>query len=54
MCFIDLSVTLDNDQHWAPWWARTHVRHQHHRFGRLAIWLLFHLPPQGLAGPTTC
>jgi kynurenine formamidase len=46
--FIDLSVPLDDDQRWAPWWARTHVRHQNHRFGRLAIWLLFRLSPHYL------
>jgi len=41
MKFIDLSVTLENDRAWAPWWAANRVKYQSHRFGRFAIWLLF-------------
>ena len=48
MRLIDLSVTLDNDRSWAPWWARNRVKHQGHKFGRLTIWLLFRLRPKYL------
>ncbi|NIS59645.1 MAG: cyclase family protein [Proteobacteria bacterium] len=48
MSIVDLSVTLDNDKNWAPWWARTHVKRQNHKFGRLAVWLLFGLKPRYL------
>ncbi|MBU1169468.1 MAG: cyclase family protein [Proteobacteria bacterium] len=48
MKMIDLSVTLDNDKHWAPWWARNKVVRQNHKFGRLAIWFLFRLTPSYL------
>ena len=38
---VDLSVPLDNNRDWAPRWARNHIRHQSHRFGRFTIrWLL--------------
>ena len=43
MQFIDLSLPLENDRRWSPWWARTRVTYQSHRFGRFAIWLLFGL-----------
>ena len=42
---IDLSVTLENDRSWAPWWARNYVKHQDHHFGRRAIRMLFGLKP---------
>ncbi len=41
MQIIDLSVSLEDDRHWAPWWARGRVWRQGHRFGRFVIWLLF-------------
>ena len=50
MRFVDLSVALENDRAWAPWWARNRVRHQNHRFGRLAVWLITRLPRRLLAG----
>ena len=45
---VDLSVPLTTNTHEAPRWARTRVRHQGHRFGLLAIWLLFRLTPRYL------
>lgn len=48
MRFIDLSVTLENDGDWAPWWARNRVKYQGHRFGAFAIRLLFKLSPEFL------
>jgi kynurenine formamidase len=49
MRIIDLSLPLENDGAWMPWWLRVRVRFQSHRFGRLAIRLLYglsgkHLP----------
>jgi kynurenine formamidase len=41
MRIVDLSVPLDNDKEWVPWWARNRVKRQSHRFGRLAMRLLF-------------
>lgn len=41
MRIVDLSVPLEDDRAWAPWWARSRVKHQSHRFGRFVIWLLF-------------
>lgn len=43
MPIVDLSLPLEDDRAWAPWWARTRVRHQGHRFGAWAIRLLFGL-----------
>jgi kynurenine formamidase len=48
MKIIDLSVTLDNDKTWAPWWARNKVVRQSHRFGALAVFLLVRLTPSFL------
>jgi kynurenine formamidase len=45
---VDLSVPLADDKAWAPRWARTKVKHQDHRFGRRAVWLLFRLPSKYL------
>ncbi len=45
---VDLSVPLTNNKHEAPRWARTKVRRQGHRFGLLAIWVLFRLTPKYL------
>jgi kynurenine formamidase len=47
---IDLSVTLENDSHWAPWWARNRVSYQNHAVGAWVIWLLFGLPKRLLRG----
>ena len=49
MRIVDLSLPLENDSRWMPWWMRTRVRYQGHRFGRFVAWLLFgvkkkHLP----------
>jgi kynurenine formamidase len=44
MRIIDLSLPLDNDSGWAPWWARGKVKRQDHRFGRRVVRLLFGLP----------
>lgn len=48
MQIIDLSVTLDNDKSWAPWWARNKVIRQGHGFGSLAVFILFRLFPSFL------
>jgi len=48
MRIVDLSVSLENNNGWAPWWARNKVKHQNHKFGRLAIFLLFGLTPKYL------
>lgn len=48
MRIIDLSVTLDNDKSWAPWWARNRVVRQSHRFGALAIFILYRISPSFL------
>jgi kynurenine formamidase len=45
---VDLSVPLEHNEAWAPWWARTKVKRQGHRFGRLAIRLLFGISPHYL------
>ncbi len=45
---IDLSLPLDNDRSWAPWWARCRVRRQSHRVGAWVIRLLFGLSSQYL------
>ena len=50
MRFVDLSVPLDNNAAWAPWWARTRVRREGHRFGAFAIRLLFGLSRRHLRG----
>lgn len=43
MRFIDLSLPLEDDTSWAPWWMRARVKHQGHTFGRRVIRLLFGL-----------
>jgi kynurenine formamidase len=43
MRLIDLSLPLEDDRRWSPWWARTRVKHQSHAFGRWVIRLLFGL-----------
>ena len=48
MRFVDLSVDLEDDEHWAPRWARNRVKHQDHKFGRRVIRLLFRLAPRYL------
>ena len=49
MRFIDLSVPLDNDRSWAPWWARNRVKRQDHKFGQRVIRWLFGIRKQHLA-----
>ncbi len=48
MRMIDLSDVLDNNHSWSPWWAQTSVSYQGHKFGRLAIWVLFQVTPKYL------
>jgi kynurenine formamidase len=48
MHIIDLSLPLEDDSRWAPWWARTRVRHQNHKFGLLALRMLFGLKSKHL------
>ena len=48
MRILDLSMSLENDRAWAPWWARARVKYQGHRYGRFAIRLLFGLPAKYL------
>jgi kynurenine formamidase len=48
MQMVDLSVTLEDDRAWAPWWSRTRVKRRGHKFGRLAVLLLFGLLPKYL------
>lgn len=44
MRYIDLSLPLEDDAAFAPWWARTKVVNQSHSFGAWAVWLVFGLP----------
>ncbi|SCY88968.1 cyclase family protein [Desulfoluna spongiiphila] len=48
MEILDLSAPLDTDTAWAPWWARTRVKRQGHRFGALSVFLLTRLTPRFL------
>lgn len=48
MRIIDLTFPLENNKHWAPWWARNIVKYKDHKFGRSAIWLLYRLLPRYL------
>jgi kynurenine formamidase len=41
--FCDLSLPLEDDAEWSPWWARTRVRYQDHVAGRRVVRLLFGL-----------
>jgi kynurenine formamidase len=45
MRFVDLSLPLDNDRAWAPWWARSRVKRQSHQFGARVIRWLFGVSP---------
>ncbi len=45
MEFVDLSLPLENDRGWAPWWARGRVKYQGHRFGAKVIRWLFGVKP---------
>ena len=49
MRVVDLSLPLDNNAAWAPWWMRTNVRRFGHRLGRLAMRLLFGISRRQLA-----
>ena len=48
MRFVDLSLPLEDDRRFSPWWARTKVGYQSHQFGQRAIRLLFGLPARYL------
>ncbi|MCA9178859.1 MAG: cyclase family protein [Planctomycetales bacterium] len=48
MRVVDLSVPLDNDRQWAPWWARNRVKRQNHAFGAKVIRWLLGLRPRHL------
>ena len=50
MQIIDLSLPLENDRRWMPWWMRTRVRYYSHRFGRLAARFLFGVARKHLPG----
>lgn len=52
MKIIDLSVPLDNDRSWAPWWARNKVKRQSHSFGARVMRLLFGVRREHLATGT--
>lgn len=52
MRVIDLSVPLDNDADWAPWWARNRVRRQSHAFGAWVVWWLLGVGRRHLATGT--
>lgn len=52
MRIVDLSVPLATDTHWAPWWARTRVKHQSHKMGARVMRLLFGVPRRYLATGT--
>src|SRR5690606_17558109 len=52
MRFIDLSLPLEDDKAWSPWWARTRLKHQSHRFGQLIVRLLLGVKKQHLATGT--
>ena len=43
MKYIDISVPLENDKHWAPWWARNRVKNQDHKMGRCVIRMILGL-----------
>ena len=49
---VDLSLPLEDDRGFSPWWARTRVKYQDHRFGSRAIRLLFGVAPSLLATGT--
>lgn len=48
MRLVDLSVPLAEDKGWAPWWARTKIKRQSHKFGRMSVRLICGLPPKYL------
>jgi kynurenine formamidase len=50
MRFIDLTMPLENDGKWVPRLLRSKVKYQGHRFGRLAVRLLYSLPARLLTG----
>ena len=52
MQFIDLSLPLENDRAWAPWWARNRVKYQDHEFGRRIIRFLLGIKKKHLATGT--
>jgi len=48
MQLIDLTRSLDNNKHWAPWWMRASIRRRSHAFGALAARLVFGVPAKFL------
>lgn len=48
MKYVDLSLPLENDDAWSPWWARNRVTYQGHRFGAFVIRFLFGAKKQHL------
>ncbi|HEY1066667.1 MAG TPA: cyclase family protein [Pirellulales bacterium] len=44
MRYVDLSLPLEDDRRFSPWWARTKVVNQSHAFGAWAIRLVLGLP----------
>lgn len=44
MDLVDLSLPLEDDRRFSPWWARTRIRYQDHRFGYWAMRWLFGTP----------
>ena len=45
---VDLSLPLENDGAWSPWWARNRVTYQGHKFGAFVIRFLFGAKKQHL------
>jgi kynurenine formamidase len=48
MRLVDMSVTVDNNKTWTPFWTRNTVSRHGHKFGAFAIWWLFRLTPRYL------
>lgn len=48
MKYVDLSLPLENDNAWSPWWSRNRVKYQGHRFGAFVIRFLFGVKKQHL------
>ncbi len=41
MRIVDLSMTLEDNASWAPWWIRSRVKYQDHKSSLWVTWLLF-------------
>ncbi len=48
MRFVDLSVSFDDNKHWAPIWARNKVKYINHKLGGFIIRILYGLAPRYL------